>query len=186
MKNLAGIKKYYIGLVVLAVITLGLTIYVVAQASATKQDKKTYEKAEKIATDLNKYISQKQKIPENLSEAGITDAPSTITYEKTSAKQYKFCVSYKTARTYGGADVTGLLWGSYLRSTVPDYTEKNDNYKPSSLYLSYAYNKGENCYTVEPIIYGSKIEPNIYCDPSSLYYESCNAFDNIEAQPSVN
>ncbi len=149
--NPAAIKKYYIGFVVLGVITIGLTIFTLTQAVSGKQDIETYKKGSQIADDLNAYISKQDKIPENLEEAGIKNVPSTIKYTKKSSSEYEFCATYKAEKTYSSNDISSVLFGSALNSASGEGgSDSGTDYARESLYLSYTYKKGENCQNVKP------------------------------------
>jgi len=171
-------KKYYTGILILALVTLGLTGYVVNLGLKTRQDVKTEKSANDIATKLNSYIQKEQKIPKDLKAAGVTDAPGTISYTKDSEKAYTFCVTYKEAKGYG-SDITSTLT-SAATSRYFGSSGSESSYKPSSLYLSYIHKKGENCQTVEPYLYNrssSSSSSSLYnstsqlCDPEGEYYE---------------
>jgi hypothetical protein len=128
--------KYKIGLAVIGVLTLVLLVVVAVGASGVKQDNQSYKKATAIAEKLNNYIYDNYKIPETLSDAGITDVPSTVRYEKDSETEYKFCVTYKSA----SEDLSSF-------GNISDA-----KYTPSTLYLRAAHQKGENCQTVKPYL----------------------------------
>jgi type II secretory pathway pseudopilin PulG len=112
MKN--GLAKYKAGLAIIGIFTLAMLILVIAQASGTKQDTNTYNRASDIANTLNDYISSNNVVPESLSEAGVGAIPSTITYHKVSGSTFNFCVDYKTTSSdFDPTDVeTSLLTGS--------------------------------------------------------------------------
>jgi len=151
-------KKYYLGLLVIALFTVGLTIFGISQAAASKQDKQTEKRAREIAKDLNKYVSSNGRIPESLDEAGIKDIPSTIKYEKKSESQYEFCATYRAASKYTGLSFEGALSGSSLQQLNRSDQEIDPyEYQPSSLYISYSHNKGENCRTVEPYVFSNRL-----------------------------
>lgn len=147
-------KKYYIGLLALALLTTGFAIFTVLKASAQKQDKETERKSQEIATKLNAYVNKNRRLPETLDEANIKDVPTTIRYVKESDSIYKFCETYNNESSYGGSGITSLLWGTALQNyddTQYDDDFYNDtSYNQSSLYPSYSHDKGENCQTVEP------------------------------------
>lgn len=193
MNNQSAMVKYYVGFLVIGLVTLGLTFFVVGQANATKQDKKTYEQAQQAASKLNNYVNREQVVPKDLKEAGITDVPSSISYEKVSEEEYEFCVTYKTARSYSSGDISGLLWGSYMNRAGLDFNELGDNNRSASLYLPYSYKKGKNCYNIEPIITeapSSTFDNNSsLCDPSGEYYQFYKDYcssDSNEVEPSLN
>jgi hypothetical protein len=167
--KLVGIKKYYVGFIVLVVITAGITIYTLIQGASSKQDIQTEKKAQEIATKLNSFIASKFELPASLEEAGIKDVPDTIKYTVKDDTSYKFCVTYKAASSYGSGDITSLLWGSALRdlSQVDTSNYDSPDYASSSLYLSYYHKKGENCQTVKPY--------NLYIPSNNDYYSSYNS-----------
>ncbi len=149
--------KYYIGLAVIGLITIGLFIFTVNLGATGKQDVQTQKKVQEIETKLNSYVTKNQKIPSSLEEAGIKDVPNTITYTKNSdGLTYKFCVTFKAAKGYS-TDPTDLLWGGGLKgaSTTDDssYSSYESTYQPSSLYISYYHKKGETCQTIKPYFY---------------------------------
>lgn len=153
------ITKYYLGIGILAMLVLGLTIYVATLGANSKQDNNTQKKAQEVATSLNKYISKNNKIPDKLDVIDVKDIPDTIKYTKNDDGTYKFCVTYKAASSYGSS-VDGFFTGDTLQSTQEkqnpyDYniSDSNKTYTPSTLYLSYSHKKGENCQTVKPYVY---------------------------------
>jgi len=162
-----ALNKYKIGLLVMAVFTLVLSIIVLAQASATKQDVQTYKDASKVADKLNDYVDS-HGVPSSLQAARITDVPESVTYTKLSRDSYKFCVNYKAAS--GGFDATdvetSLLTAAYGggSSAYDDYYSK---YQPSSLYLETSHKKGENCQTVKTYDYTSYYDDYSTDDSSS-------------------
>lgn len=152
-------KKYYVGILVLCVLVLGLTGYTLVQAAADKQDVSTEKEAREIADKLNDYVRENNEIPESLNETGVSDPPKTVRYSKKSDKEYEFCVTYKSAKSYGYSSPATLLTGGITKDLGTE--ESYDDYyggsssKPSTLYLSYTYKKGENCQTVQPYFYTS-------------------------------
>lgn len=152
-----ALVKYKIGLVAFAVLAVGLLIAVVSLSSGYRQDQETNESAVAIADDLNAYISRENKVPEMLSEATAQDIPEQITYTNNSDGTYTFCVSYSSGENGGSLDATSILFqGLSGPSASYDY---ESSYKPRSLYLSsYSWDKGENCYNIEPYIYESRFD----------------------------
>lgn len=177
------------GFTVLALVTLGITIFTVVQAVAGKQDIKTNKKAGEIAKQLNLYITNNRQIPASLEAAGINDVPDTIKYTKTSEQDYRFCVTYKASRDYGGIDVTSVLWGSALRdSSYSDddmYDLSGSSYTPSNLYINYTYKKGENCQTIKPIINNYNRQYN-YPSSSSTSNSTNGAARDTERKTDIN
>jgi len=184
-----GMKKYYVGLVVIGVLVFGLTIYALVASQASKKDLQTDKKAQDIVTKLNAYIDRQATVPDSLAAAGIKDVPDSIHYTKKASDTYEFCVKYNSASSYTDTDVTGLLWGSYLRGSSGSSLDTSaDSLTPASyLYLPYYHKKGENCQTVKP--YVSSYTPTSIFTPttttpaidynsnSSLFSSSSNAQD---------
>jgi type II secretory pathway pseudopilin PulG len=159
------LAKYKIGLAVIGLFTLVILIMVLAQAGAAKQDKETYDKANKVANKLNSYIDDKQRIPASLNVTGVKDIPDTITYKRISTTKYRFCVTYKADSSgFNATDIeTQLIYGAYGGG---DY----DSYKPDDfLYIDSHHKKGENCQTIKPYIY----QENTYDD----YYQGSTIQD---------
>jgi len=184
-------RKYYIGLLILGIITLGLSGYVITLGAQARQDTKTEQAAQEAATKINSYVSKKQKIPASLSDAGVTDAPSTISYTKLSSSSYKFCATYKAAKGYGGAtDISNAVTGAALNrvygstgATAEDDYSSSSSYssEASALYINYTHKKGEDCQTVKPYLYSSSSSytnpsDDYYCDPSYKYYSTYKSY----------
>lgn len=175
MSSFSGIKKYYIGLVVMVVFAAGIVGYTIASGSDAKSDKKTSEAITKISMALDTYTNKYSAIPTDLNQLDVEDIPSTISYKKLSEEKYKICATYKAAA--GGFDgglfslFGGALYGSAMTTAV-DYPANDyylDTYK-----LGYAHKKGENCQTVTPYGAGydtAKSELSSY-DPSTTDYGS--------------
>lgn len=146
--------KYKIGFLALGLFTVGIALFLVLQASATKKDSETYKQAEKTANQLNEYLSQKQAPPSSLEAAGISYDKETVAYKKISSEKYQFCVTYK-------ADGTTIDGTSLLTSVM--YTgmdmQPTDDYEDSMLYLSSSHKKGENCQTIKPYSYSGLSDP---------------------------
>jgi len=151
-----AMRKYTIGLTILGLITFGLLVFTVIQGINHRSDVKTYEKAQKIATSLNDYIDKNNQIPDTLATAGVTDIPSTITYEKQSSAQYLFCATYKQAsEVYGGASPEAALLstiGGVPATTTSVDSSKDAQYSPEALYIDPWYTAGENCQTIKPYL----------------------------------
>jgi hypothetical protein len=145
------VAKYKIGLAVIMLFVIVLLIFVVVQASATKQDNNTYNQANNIADTLNNYIDTNLVIPASLSEAGVNNVPSTISYQALSSSSYKFCVDYKS--TSSGFDTSGveteLITAADRNANIA--SNGNDYYANNSyLYIDSTHHKGENCQTITP------------------------------------
>ena len=153
--------KYKIGIFVLILFALGLFGYVAYTGLASKDDAKTYKAAQKIAEKLNNYTLNKEP-PNSLSELGVKDVPSTITYTKKSSSSYEFCATYKYAASssvdigdiFTGATITGTGSGAY-----PDPGSGDTNY--GYLYISPNYKKGKNCQTITGVYGGGYYNYNL-------------------------
>lgn len=166
-----AIKKYYIGIGLLALGTLVLLGFVLVQSSSYKIDKQTNEIGYKISEDLNNYISDEDKIPENLSDATNEKIPESIKFTKESDSRYKFCVTYKNASSPSMDAGSILLQGLYGGYQDPNSYNYQSDYTQSALYIStYSYSKGENCQSVEPIFSNLYNQPQDSFDYSSLDY----------------
>ena len=141
----SALNKYKIGLAVIGAFSLILFGLVIMQASGTKQDNETYEKANKIADELDSYVLRRG-VPESLEDAGISNVPDEVSYEKISDTKYKFCVTYKTKSSSFNGD--SLFWSVSSGSAQSDYEEYEDE-ESYYLYLSPTHDKGENCQTVK-------------------------------------
>lgn len=183
---LKGIKKYYIGLSILALFVAVLLIYVLSQADIYKKDKQLNARAVEISQELNAYISSNNSIPENLTDAVSGDMPEEIIYTKKD-KRYTFCVSYRSSSDGITSPQEVLLSGVYGSYSVGNYDYSN-GYVPSTLYInSTSWSKGEQCQTVEPYLYSSSIydqnnpgtleSMNYVCETDyeyySVYKDSC-------------
>lgn len=140
-----ALLKYKIGLAAIGFFVLVLFVIVLVQASGAKQDNETYDKAQKIATKLDTYTLS-NPLPASFKEAGITDVPDTVTYERLSDTKYKFCVRYNSDSSgFSASEVsTGLLTGS-----VSDPYKADDTSESSYLYVDYTHHKGNNCQTIK-------------------------------------
>jgi hypothetical protein len=163
------VKKYKIGIVVLALIILGLAAYIISLGVQSKEDKQTHASAQEIAEKLNAFVSEEQEIPANLSVAGIENVPSAISYEKVSGTTYHFCVTYKSDKSYGSSDVSSVLVNAAYGSQLYD----NEIYEPQFLYISDDYQKGENCVTVKPQFYNIYDSSDDLFDTESIYDTYC-------------
>jgi len=171
----SGLWGYKIGLLVLGLAVAGLVVFVVMQAGPAKQDKQTSDKANQVAEQLNSYIDKNSKIPESLNEAGINDAPSTISYKKESEESYKFCVTYQRAGSdYGSTVLEDTIYrgmtGVQTSTSGEDYYSGEQSY----LYLNPEHDKGQNCQTIKPYVYG---------DPGSNDGSSIDYLDGSTADP---
>jgi hypothetical protein len=147
MKGLSSLNKYMLGLLALGVFTLILLVMVLSQAGATKQDNTTYNKATDIANKLNSYVDTNLTLPSSLSEAGINNVPSTITYTKINYTKYRFCVEYKTK-----SDNFDPYSAESQLLTASGYGGNVNQVGGSSsfdLYIDSSHNKGENCQTID-------------------------------------
>jgi type II secretory pathway pseudopilin PulG len=150
-----ALTKYKIGLAVLGIFAIGLFIFLLSQASATKQDNNSYDKANAISTKLDDYINTNQNIPDSLSKAGITDVPDTITYKKTSNSAYMFCVNYKTKST---AISSGSFSSEILAAEESSAIGSSSTTDNTVLFINPSHPKGNQCQTVNPPIMA---DPNL-------------------------
>lgn len=182
-------KKYYIGLFILGLITLGLVGYVLTLGIQSRQDVKTEKSAQQAANKLNSYVRDKQKIPESLAEAGVNDVPPSIKYTKISEEKYKFCVTYKADKGYGSSDLTSVITNAAASRVYGGDSSFSDtsSYEPSTLYLNYTHKKGEDCQTVKPYIYqsfdSSSSSSTDYCDPTNQYYQYYKSYCSTTTTP---
>ena len=161
-------KKYYIGLIVLALIVIGLVGFTFYQGSLAKQDKKTAKEVVRVADKLNNYVLTQNKVPASLSAVGIKNAPKEISYTKLPHDRYKFCATYKTALRGYAVSPTEVFYATLFRYQYGDQPIDSNSYEPSSLYVSeYYHDKGQNCQTVKPQLYHMNSE---FCDPNYQYY----------------
>lgn len=148
-------KKYYIGLAILMAIALGLTVFVLANGKDSKLDDETAAKAETIGNKITDYMYAHNSVPDSLATVGVTDAPSTITYQKIDAETFKFCANFKSSGSSFDAGPTGLLTGLLYKGAVTP-TTNNANSPYLDVYsLRYQHKKGNNCQTIKPSLVGS-------------------------------
>lgn len=137
-----SLAKYRLGLAVLGLFTLIVFAVVLDQAGAHKQDAKTQKAANGIATKLNNYVNDQEKVPPSLAAAGIKDVPPSISYVKQSADIYDFCITYKSSSSGSGivgAAQSFLSTGSFAGSDYSGY---------SDLEINPVYHQGKNCQLV--------------------------------------
>lgn len=174
-------KKYYIGIAIICLLTLGFAGYVAYVGIDSKQDVQTLKSAREIETKLNSYVQQNQKIPESLDEVGVKDVPSTIKYTKESDTEYSFCMTYKTASGFNDYGLGQSLVGPALTGGVNVYDDPgyyNNQYTPESLYISEAHKKGENCQTIKPYFSNNKYDD--FCPPEALCSDNIDPGTNKE------
>jgi len=148
-----SLTKYRIGLGIIGLFTLVILAVVLVQASATRQDQKTEDSANNIATELNNYngYSLTRPAPNSLPEAGINNAPSTISYTKTGRNSYRFCVTYKlTSNDFSASslaqNVVARGVGAGTNYNANQYYQGSYSY--SYLYINPIHHKGVNCQDV--------------------------------------
>ena len=169
-----GLRKYQIGLGVLGLFTLVLLIFTIIQAGATKSDNKTFQSAQSTASKLGIYINDQQTIPKSLDQAGATNVPDSIRYNKLSDSSYEFCVTYKASSGFDAsqaqAEAFSGLNGYNANNSSGDYGGKN-----SFLYIDSNHKKGENCQTITPYLsnYGGAGSGS-YSDTSTSPYAKCD------------
>ncbi len=180
-------KNYKIGLLVLAVLTLCLFVFTLAKSGDAKLDKKTVKSISDISNKIYDYVSDENKIPNNLSDIGAKDVPSTIKYEKLSDTKYKICVTYKTNESYRGSGITSVvtsaIYSRYSRSLDQYYNDNDKDDMEKTSYFSPAQTKGEHCSTVKPVLRPTGTSKSTgsssldsyykeYCTPGGKYYET--------------
>jgi Tfp pilus assembly protein PilV len=157
------LTRYKIGLAVLGLFSIGLLGMVLVQANGAKQDNTTYKKAQEVAQKLNAYTLTKS-VPSSLAAAGITDVPSTISYNQLSSTSYKFCVTYKTSSSgFDASNVQSELLSGGAVSSSSYYDSSTSSY----LSVDSTHHKGQNCQTVKSYSYDSSSLYNKYTDPYS-------------------
>ncbi len=153
-----SLTKYRIGLSLIGLFTVVILVIVLVQASATKQDQQTFNKANDIAIKLNNYIdsSYSGTAPSSLLQAGITDVPSTISYHRMTAYTYYFCAKYKNSSTDFNASsieqniiMRGFGGGADNSSDQGSYNNLPD------LEINPVHHKGWNCETIQLYNYNS-------------------------------
>lgn len=142
------LRYYQIGLAVLGLFAVSMAIVLVVQSGAFKEDTQTYKTAEKAAEKLDNYIYEKDEIPKSLKDAGISEDNSNISYKKLSDEKYEFCVTYRAKSE--GADIGSVIADAMYGSFEDAYGD--EDYEPSSLYLSSSHNRGKDCQTIKPYI----------------------------------
>ena len=147
----SGIRPYQIGLSVIAAFTFVMLFIVVVQGVTGRQDAATARSATEIATKLNNYTTDNEKVPDNLATLGVKNAPKTITYKKINDSSYKFCATYKSSgsslETSGITNTFTELEGGGTTDTgsAPDATS-------AATYLDVStHKKGQNCQTINPV-----------------------------------
>lgn len=151
MKN-TSLGAYRIGLGIIGLVTLISLVFVLTSAGSYKADADTYIKATAVADTLNKYVASNLTVPASLAVAGITDAPSSVSYQKLSDTSYKFCVTYKTkSNSFSASNVTSDLTSAALGmgTSSSAATTSSDTY----LFLNYYHDKGQNCQTITTPVY---------------------------------
>lgn len=159
MRTSLSLKKYYIGITVLILIAFGFLVYTITQSGGAKKDRATNAVVESIGDKLDNNISDKNRIPVDLAEAGITKMPPSVTYTRLSDSQYKICFYYYQANNGLDADWSSIVTAG-LNSTQTG--QSDHSYFDSS--LEFSHKKGQNCQTVKPVLFDSTFSP----DPSTL------------------
>lgn len=181
MAGSPGIKKYYIGFSVLAVVVLGSLIYTVSLAGAAKTDSATNKAVEKISTKLDTYISS-NGVPASLDAADLSGMPDTIKYTKISDSQFKICINYKSAAGGFDASWASLLGGAFGAGQAGYQPDNNSEFFSGS--VEFFHKKGDNCQTIKPYTLGGSSVNNslnslptvgrgvyVYCSNSSETYQ---------------
>lgn len=177
-------KKYYLGLFILALFVLGLAGYTITQGGKGKKDEETTKKFQTIANKLDGHTIGNNKIPESLDELKIKDVPDTIKYEKISDEKYKICVSYDQASNEFDAGWFGLLTGVGGSAPSPYEKEVSPDEELSSIDygLIYLHKKGETCQTVKPPIYGKYFPTDLPTRPDPQAPGDADPNQTLESQ----
>lgn len=137
---------YKLGLGILGGFTLALLIFVLVQANSTKQDLQTTKQANAIADMLNNYTLNNASVPGTLADADIKNIPSTISYQRQSATNYEFCITYRSA---GGTFPLQTIFDGVTNTlTGLGGTDSPPSYNPSSLVIPDSHAKGKTCQTI--------------------------------------
>lgn len=156
-------RKYFVGIFALGLLSAVLAVYVLVQGASGKQDNQTLKAAKDAAEKINNYVTEQNKAPGSLEEAGVKNTPATIKYTKKSASEFEFCATYKKSNKLNIGSIDQILSGM----TVSGQAENGsyyDDYGSSYLYIDDQYKAGENCQTIKPYIYTPE---SIYSDPST-------------------
>lgn len=148
----ASLLRYKIGLLIIAILTIGLVIFVIVQAGAVKQDTKTTQDATNIAQKLNDYVDAQGAVPDSLATAGVRNVPSTISYQKLSDSKYRFCITY---RAPGGSAAIGDLETRFSDAMSIDgggsiSSDVGQTSDQGVLVIPDPHHKGANCQTITP------------------------------------
>jgi hypothetical protein len=156
-----SLTKYRLGLSVIGLFTLVILVIVLMQASATKQDQQTFNAANNIATKLN-GDTYNGVAPDSLSQAGITDAPNTITYTKTGYSSYQFCATYKQASTdFSASDVAqNVVMRGFSGGAGSGANDQASYNNLPDLEINPVHHKGVNCQTVNLYNYNTPVYNN--------------------------
>ena len=166
--------RYKVGLAVLLILSLIVVVVVLVRAGDVRHDKDALKKSQAIATKLNTYISNNNKIPKDLAEADIKDVPDAVSYQRLSDKKYQFCVNYKTetslrslspslTSTLNGAMTASSSSSSQIQGlSADDYSSSSTSSRYSSqtstLTVSSYHKKGKDCKTIEPYLRSSSLQ----------------------------
>jgi hypothetical protein len=183
MSPSSKIKKYYIGFAVLLLLTIVLVFYTLAQGSKSKSDAEANKKLEEISTKMDSYALKNNRVAVSLSDAGIDDSVSAISYTKQSNTSYKLCVTYQNASNGYGADWTsilGPLFGSgYSADSSSDSLSSSSGHSYLDTYtLKYHHKKGENCQTVHPYISSSYYDGSSSNPGASITYPDGSTYND--------
>lgn len=176
-------KKYYFGLIVLLMLTLGLTSYVLAAGKDGKKDEETNKKLDSINTKLNDHLYSENMIPASLEEVGVKDVPSTITYQKLDDERFKICVHFDSESSAFDAGPLALLTGLVFRAPTPEPSSDEELTYFDGYSLMFNHKKGENCQTVKPTMPGDFNDLNAQ-DDLNLQDDQAPSNNDLEIQSS--
>lgn len=145
-------KKYYFGFIALAILTIGAIAITLAHANDGKRDDETSKKVDTISTELTSYLYQQNKIPVTLGEAGISNVPSTISYQKLDNERFKFCAYYDHSSSSFDAGPLAFITGLVFNAPAVDNSSNDEKTYLDGYSLSFVHKKGNNCQTVKPML----------------------------------
>lgn len=165
-------KKYYFGLLALAVLTIVVTAITLSHGQSAKRDEETTKKVTSISTKLMDYIYQRNEVPESLAAADIKDVPSTISYQRLDNERFKFCATFDRDSSSFDAGPFAFLTGLVFRPPANEQNSDEEKTYLDGYSLAYDHKKGENCQTVKAAVsttdYGNYGTDNYSTDPGTI------------------
>lgn len=125
----SALRKYHIFFIVLWIFALLLVGWSFFNEAQKNRDVRLVEKIESASEKISDYASSRNRLPQALAEAGVTDTQG-LTYEIENATMYKLCATFATNLIgYGG-------YGDVI---------------PEELYVD-SHRKGYQCFSAKPTI----------------------------------